>query len=138
MASPIYADLEDYREWSGESSATPADVLFRRASEVIDEVLTASYYLVDDDGAPTEAAEIEALKEATCAQVQAFLAAGDTTGSGSSTVWESAKIGSLSLSGRKTGTASGAITVSGVQVAASAVRILRLAGLLGHGVTLYG
>jgi hypothetical protein len=57
---------------------TPLDAarLLVRASEVIDQALRTAIYAVDTTGAPTDAAVIQVLADATCAQVE-FWETGD-------------------------------------------------------------
>ena len=57
---------------------TPPDAarLLVRASEVIDQALRTAIYAVDTTGAPTDAAVIQVLADATCAQVE-FWETGD-------------------------------------------------------------
>lgn len=50
------------------------DRLLERASELIDDYLRTAVYDVDDDGAPTDDDVIAALRDATCAQVEFWLA----------------------------------------------------------------
>ena len=50
--------------------------LLVRASEVIDQALRTAVYAVDTNGAPTDAAVIQVLADATCAQVE-FWQTGD-------------------------------------------------------------
>lgn len=67
-----YATSEQLTAFLGASSPAPSDVdrLLARASEVIDQALRSSVYATDDAGAPTDAAVITALADATCAQVE--------------------------------------------------------------------
>ena len=55
---------------------TPADAarLLDRASELIDDCTRTAIYPVDANGLPTGADEIAALRDATCAQVEFWLA----------------------------------------------------------------
>ncbi|VXB82122.1 hypothetical protein [Aeromicrobium sp. 9AM] len=139
MTAPVYATLADYRNWLDDQTVDVSDALFARASEVIDEVLIGAVYAIDDNTQlPTLTAQIEAIRDATCAQVQWGLANGDTTGTGTATEWDSVAIGSVKLSGKKTLASSPMTTRSGASVAPDAVRVLRIAGLLPATVLTYG
>jgi len=145
MAAPIYADLDDYKTWSGDTAADLPDALFARASSVVDEVLIGAVYAVDGDQQPTDTDVIDALRDATCAQVQWFDETGDTTGSGAGGELghiTSASIGSASYSIKNTGggTDAGATqtTPSGITIAPTVLSILRAAGLKPSGVLVYG
>lgn len=131
MVAPIYADLDDFKAWSHDENATAAPVLFARASEVIDEALIGATYPVSyNTQLPTEAAHIQAIADATCAQVAWFKATGDTDGSGSANEeYDSVSIGSVKL-GKKTGPkATPRFLPSGAQLAPGALRVLHVAGL---------
>lgn len=131
MTAPIYANLDDYRDWSQDIAAEMPAVLFARASEVIDEVLIGAVYAIDDGTQlPTVTTVMEALRDATCAQAQYMLAAGDTTGTGTAASWGNVKIGSVALSEKKLLSPSPIKTVTGASVASAALRPLRIAGLL--------
>ena len=56
------------------SAPAPADRLLARASEVVDEALRLAVYDVDDTGQPTDARVVTAVADATCAQVEFWLA----------------------------------------------------------------
>lgn len=67
---PTYATVEQLAAdpWG----LTPPDAarLLVRASEIIDQALRTAIYAVDTAGAPTNAAVIQVLADATCAQVE--------------------------------------------------------------------
>lgn len=139
MTAPVYATLEDYKTWSSDDTTTVADALFARASEVLDEALIGAVYAVDRTTLqPTVQTDIDALRDATCAQVQWMLANGDTTGTGSAEEWAAVSIGSVSLSGRKTVTQAPVVTASGAELAPAAYRRLRIEGLIPAAVIVYG
>lgn len=125
MAAPVYATAAQYAQSPYGSPSAPADIAARLAvaSGVVDELLTSARYAVDNDGAPTDAAVVEAMRDATCAQARYALGTGDDDGTGQR--WTSVSIGSASLSGGTAGE-------SGVDArfAPHAVRLLRLAGLV--------
>lgn len=131
MTAPIYATLAEYRDWLDDQTVDVSDALFARASEIIDEALIGAVYAVDTvTQKPTDTAELEAVRDATCAQVQWLLANGDTTGTGSDATYKTVSIGSVSLGERTNAVASSVTTVSGVPLAPGVVRVLRVAGLL--------
>lgn len=61
------------------AAAAPADAdrMLDRASELIDSVLITAVYDVDTAGSPTDVTAIAALADATCAQVEFWLASGE-------------------------------------------------------------
>lgn len=145
MTAPIYATLDDYRDWVGDQTAEMSAVLFVRASRVVDEVLIGAVYDVDSSELPTDPVVLEALKDATCAQAQWFDETGDTTASGAGGELghiTSASIGSASYSMKNAGggTDAGATqtTPSGIPIAPGVVSTLRIAGLKPSGVLTYG
>jgi hypothetical protein len=120
----VYATPEQLAVWTGQPAPSDAERLLARASEDIDSALLTAVYPVDDDGDPTEPAIAAALADATCAQVEYQLAAGDD-GTGAAGQWDSVSIGPVSLSGR-----TGRRTQSrGVELAPRADRALRRASL---------
>ncbi|MFD7106094.1 hypothetical protein EYS09_14300 [Streptomyces kasugaensis] len=121
----VYATPEQLAAWTGTPAPDGAERLLARASEDIDSALLTAVYPVDDDGDPTEQNVAEALRDATCAQVEWQLATGDD-GTGAAGVWDSVSIGPVSLSGRS----SAPPAASGVELAPRAARALRRAGLV--------
>lgn len=69
-----YATSAEYAAFA--DGATPDDLprLIDRAGEVIDDFTRTAVYAVDSDGLPTGAIEIAAFRDATCAQVEFWLA----------------------------------------------------------------
>ncbi|WP_439675997.1 hypothetical protein [Embleya sp. MST-111070] len=118
-----YATPEQLAAWTGQPAPADADRLLARASEDVDSALLTAVYAVDDDGDPTDPHIVTALSNATCAQVEYQLAAGDD-GTGAASRWDSVSIGPVSLSGRAAPT-----TGAGVELAPRADRVLRRAGL---------
>ncbi|MEF3114490.1 hypothetical protein [Streptomyces chrestomyceticus] len=125
MPARIYASPEQLAAWTGQPAPDGAERLLARASEDVDAALLTATYAVDDDGDPIEQHIVEALRSATCAQVEWQIATGDD-GTGASGVWDSVSIGPVSMSGRKAGPPA----ASGVDLAPRAHRALRAAGLL--------
>lgn len=72
----MHATSAEFETYSGQTS--PADIarLLARASEIVDAHVTSPYSL-EDDGSFTETAIAEAFRDATCAQVEWWLATGD-------------------------------------------------------------
>ncbi|MGW7416130.1 hypothetical protein [Streptomyces sp. NPDC054863] len=124
MARQPYATPEQLSMWLGTPAPSGAERLLARAGEDIDSALLTAIYRVDEDGDPIEPRVVAALADATCAQVEHWLATGDD-GTGAGGVWDSVSIGPVSLSGRSR-TPSAA---SGVELAPRADRALRRAGL---------
>lgn len=118
-----YATPEQLAAWTGTPAPPGAERLLARAGEDIDSALLTAVYPVDEDGDPTDPTIAAALADATCAQVEYQLAAGDD-GTGAGGQWDSVSIGPVSLSGRSSRTAT-----TGVDLAPRADRALRRAGL---------
>ncbi|MFD9863473.1 head-tail connector protein [Streptomyces alboflavus] len=124
MARRPYATPEQLAAWLGAPAPADAVRLLARAGEDLDSALLTALYGVDDDGNPTDPRIAGALSDASCAQVEYWIASGDD-GTGAGGVWDSVSIGPVSLSGRsRTSSAT-----AGVELAPRAVRELRRAGL---------
>ncbi|KFK89981.1 hypothetical protein IX27_02800 [Streptomyces sp. JS01] len=123
MARQPYATPEQLAAWTGQPAPADAERLLARAGEDIDSALLTAIYRVDEDGDPLDPEVRTALANATCAQVEFQLAAGDD-GTGAGGQWDSVSIGPVSLSGRSSRTAA-----AGVELAPRADRALRRAGL---------
>ncbi|MDT0346762.1 hypothetical protein [Streptomyces litchfieldiae] len=132
MAGRVYATPEQLAAWTGQP---PPDAgrLLARASEDIDSALLTAVYAADPSGYPTRARVRDALADATCAQVEQWLATG-SDGVTTAEAWDSVSIGPVSLSGRSSTTPPTA-TVAGVELAPRAYRALHRAGLLPGEVT---
>lgn len=121
--APSYAtsgDLESFLPAAVEVDGDEAEVtrILARATEVIDEVVR-SPFTVDDDGAPVDEPVAEALRAATCAQVEFWLEvdeAHDVAGMG----------------GRQVSLAGLSMAALPPTLAPRAQRVLRTAGLLGQ------
>lgn len=125
-----YATLSDLANHLGEEPPTNAGTLLKRATRRIDSVLIGSVYDVDDDGDPTDADVIAALRDAVCEQVGWWIENGNTSGTSGGQEYTSVSVGNVSLStggrgGQTSGSAQGARSVS-----PEAIEILRLAELL--------
>jgi hypothetical protein len=123
--SRIYATPEQLSAWTGQPAPDGAERLLARASEDVDDALLCAVYLTDTAGMPTDPAVVQALADATCAQVEYQLAAGDD-GTGAAGRWGSVSIGPVSLSDRRDSTPA----ANEVDLAPRAYRALKRARLL--------
>ena len=73
---PVYATSAEYEVFAGGESPDDLARLLERASEVIGDFTKTAWYATDDHGMPTDEDVLEALRKATCAQVE-FWMAGD-------------------------------------------------------------
>lgn len=121
----IYATPDQLTAWTGDPAPPDADRLLARASEDVEDALRTAVYGTDDAGMPTDPDVVQALADATCAQVEYQQAAGDD-GTGAAGRWDSVSIGAVSLSGRQSGPTTG----GDVDLAPRAERALTRAGLL--------
>ncbi|MFF3353380.1 hypothetical protein ACFYWN_12145 [Streptomyces sp. NPDC002917] len=121
----VYATPAELAAYTGQPAPADADRLLARASQDIDDALSAAVYCTDSAGMPTDPRIIAALSDATCAQVEYQQATGDD-GTGAAGRWDSVSLGPVSLSGRKD-TPRGA---ADVDLAPRADRTLRRNGLL--------
>jgi hypothetical protein len=123
-----YATVADLAAWLSPAAA-PSDAQKRldRASLVVDEMLLTAVYAVNDDGLPTEAAVIAALRDATCAQAEYAGATGDPASVGPAG-YGSVQIGSVRL----TRAQSGAGSPTPGRYSPTAWSILQRAGLTGQ------
>jgi hypothetical protein len=125
-----YATTGDLARYLGTAPPAGPRRLLVQATRRIDELLIAAVYRVDDDGMPTDPDHVAALRDATCAQAAWFDEIGDEQGSGIAERYTSVRIGDVQLTGPGSSTES---SRSDGRFAPDAVRILRLAGLLGPG-----
>ncbi|QOT15881.1 hypothetical protein [Paenarthrobacter sp. YJN-5] len=72
----VYADATALTAWTGGPPPANATQLLRSASMLITSATVAAVYGVDDAGLPSDAAVLEAFRDATCAQVAYWVAAG--------------------------------------------------------------
>ena len=70
------ATAGEYGMWRGLAAPPDAERLLLRASELLDDTVTAPF-LVDEDGVPTDSAVAEALRDAACAQVRFWAETGE-------------------------------------------------------------
>lgn len=121
----IYATPDQLAAWTGDPAPPDADRLLARASEDVEDALRTAVYATDAAGMPTDPDVVQALADATCAQVEYQQAAGDD-GTGAAGRWDSVSIGAVSLSGRQ----SGPTAAGDVDLAPRAERALTRAGVL--------
>ena len=114
------AELGDYAGADVVDDDSPR--LLARASELVDSLLIAAVYVVDEQGHPLDEQVLDALRRATCAVVQWWHETGDPIGTAGQ--FTESQIGTLRLKR--------ADTTSASDLAPSAVRILATAGLLAH------
>lgn len=69
-----FATPEQLGTYTGADAPADASRLLERATDLISNVLLTATYAVDNDGAATEPTVIAALRDATCAQVEFWLA----------------------------------------------------------------
>lgn len=126
-----YATVDDFEAYlDGEALPSNAARLLDTASDLIDDMLVGAIYDVDENGDPTDPADIATLKKATCAQAQYLAMLGDETGAQAN--FASASAGAVSFS-RMIGS-SPSRTIVSARYAPQAVSILRTAGFLPVGV----
>ncbi|MGW6498551.1 hypothetical protein [Nonomuraea angiospora] len=128
MAS--YATVADLVPKYVATEPADAELLLERATTVVDDAIMCAVYDVDDDGLPTDAQLVDALKRATCEQVAAWLDVGET-GTGGAGQYSSVSIGSVNLTRAQSGGAGGGGSAA-TCLAPQAAKVLRLAGLLGQ------
>lgn len=119
----VYATAGELGTWTGQDPPADADRQLQRASEEIDRALLTAVYAVDSTGAATDTLVIDALRDATCAQVE-FWTAGDE---------EDDVLGpvqGISLGGMQVQYGAGPNRVAPTSLAPRAWRVLRNAGLL--------
>lgn len=118
-----YATEQQLSTWLGEPAPADAEQLLRIASQIVDGMLLAAVYKVDEQGKPADSNTATALQDATCAQVEYLMDTGDT--SGAIAGWQNVSIGSANLSRGSSSPASAASRES-----PHAALLLRNAGLL--------
>lgn len=122
MALTPYAVTTDVVAYMSTLTPPPADPecsrLIARACDVLDAYLVGTQYSVDADGNPTDATVIEALKNATCAQVEWWVAKGDDLDTDRQYDSMTVEGATLSRAGRRA-----------PRIAPRALDVLRVAGL---------
>lgn len=72
----VYADTGDVEKWSGVAAPDNAKVLIRRASQLVAVATRHAYYDTTPAGLPSDPDVADAMRDATCAHVQAMVDAG--------------------------------------------------------------
>ena len=124
-----YVTATEYNTATG-GAATHYQI--QRASLAIDEALVGMLYDTDVNNLPTDADVLQAVKDATVAQLVALTTAESSQGS-----LKAASIGSASYT-LDAPPSTGLVLPSGGGLCEDAIRILRQAGLLAATVALYG
>lgn len=93
-----YATTADLANWLGTAVPTDAARTLRRASEHVERITVTAVYDVDDDGLPTDADTLTAMKNAVCAICEYWIETADEFNIGSA---QSATIGSVSITAVK-------------------------------------
>ena len=75
-----YATNADLATWLGAEAPSDSARLLARASTAVDTFLIGVQYVTDDNQMPTDAVVIQAMNDATCAQVEFWLATHDELG----------------------------------------------------------
>jgi hypothetical protein len=125
-----YATSEEYEDETGTTAPANINRLLTLASRDVDAALISAVYDVDDEGLPTEAAHVTALREATIEQAAYYLDTGDTTGTGGMAAYGDVQIGSVRLGRSQSGGTGGGSAAR--PLAPQAASVLQLAGLTGH------
>jgi hypothetical protein len=120
-----YAHTGDLAGFLHDAPPTGAQKLLEIATEAVDDLLLSAVYDVDDDGMPTAATVITALRDATCAQVEWWGETDDPLGAAA--YYQSVSAGGISLT-----RGSGSDNPRADLYAGRAVQILRREGLLGR------
>ncbi|MGW2130454.1 hypothetical protein [Streptomyces coelicoflavus] len=94
----VYATPEQLTAWIGQPAPADAERQLARASEDVDSALLTALYETDAAGMPTDPTVVQALADATCAQVEYWQESGDD-GTGGMGRWGSVTLGPASLSG---------------------------------------
>lgn len=124
-----YATSADYTTYTGQTAPTDIALLLTRASRLVDQALLTAVYPVED-GLPTDADHIVALRDATCEQVSTWLGVGED-GTGALGEYSNVSIGSVSLGRAQSGGAGGGGSAA-TCLAPQAAMILQQAGLTGR------
>lgn len=135
----IYADADDLATWTGSAAPSNATALLRSASLTIRRNTMTAVYAVDELGVPTDTDDIDAMRDATCAQAAA-LAANDidpAAGPGGDLgMVASTSIGSASISFASDSATAGLRRSLLTDLCPEAAEILANAGLTGQAVSI--
>lgn len=121
----VYATTVQLAAYPGGDTipAGTQDLALRAASRVVEACVSLRTYAVDVDGMPTNADDVQAMADATCAiAVEAY-----TTGAfeaGSSQQWESVRIGNVQLQNLQGASSADSPVIAGLPVPPVAVNAL--------------
>ena len=123
-----HATEQDLADWMGEDQTVPTNAgrLLERASELVDEVVTV-FYRTDAQGDPVDDQVADALRDATCAQVEWWAKVGEDPDVDGAI--QQVQIGSVQI-----GYGAGSNRIAPAVVSRRTLRALRAAGLLYRGV----
>lgn len=76
MSVFTYATVDELEAWIQADVPDNADLLIRSASQFVGRAIRGAKYDVDVDGKASDATNLEALSDATCAQVSFWISAG--------------------------------------------------------------
>lgn len=123
----VYATTSDYDDWTGDRSGSELERrVLVRASRRIDRALIGARYVTDEQLMPTDPHVRQAVREATCAQVQWCRANGDPECIGTADDYTDVSVGDVKLVKRRERTGG----PDGLILAPAADELLRQAGLL--------
>lgn len=138
-----YATVDVLEAWLQDDVPDNADSLIRQASSQVTEAIRSAFYDVDVNGKASSVTVLQALSDATCAQIQFWLAADVDAAAGGvqpQLTLQQSRIGSAEL--RYDNTSGLLLTqarIAGAQgLCQMALTILMEAGLLYGKVTVYG
>lgn len=139
----IFATTDDLSLWNTGvdwSCAGDLSALLRSASLMVAKAAAGACYDVDDTGLPTDTGLLQALNDATCAQVTAWVVGNvDPAGAGiTAGVKSSVAIGSASITYADAQSAATSRAASLTSLVEEAYDILRTAGLASTRVWSYG
>lgn len=139
----VYATADDLEAWNKnlDVSSVDVDALLRSASMRVADAIGGDYYATDDTGLATDSGVLQALSDATCAQVTAWVllkvdpAAGGVSTNGLAT---SVGIGSARKTYADGANVAATRAASLVGLVPEALQILRNAGLASTRLWGYG
>lgn len=132
---PLYATLQQYRDWSGDQSAELTQRDLTRASRLITAATAGAVYTTDSNGLPTNTATLAALREATLEVLSARAPA--ETASGELAELARAGVQSASINGASYTLRADVKTDASTGLPWEAHQVLLTAGLLAT-VVVYG
>lgn len=131
----IYATASDLAAWTGSAAPANSVALLRSASLTVRRGTLSAVYLVDSDGAPTNTDDLDAFRDATCAQAAALAANGIDPAAGPGGdlgMIQSTSIGSASVTFASDSATAGLRRSLLTDLCPEAAEILSSAGLTGQ------